>query len=85
MAFTEPRDTSYFKPRSMKDGLTLAEMARHVGCDPSWLRKLESQNRIPKAARVKRGKLNVRVWTPAQADEIKSIIAQHHPGRPKGS
>lgn len=85
MSFTEPRNTDYFKPRNMKDGLTLAEMARFVGCDPSWLRKLEAQNRIPKAARVKRGKLDVRIWTKPQANEIKKIIAQHHPGRPKGS
>lgn len=78
-----PRNVSYLKPRGRQDYLTLSEMAAFVERDPSWIRWLEKEGRIPKAARVTRGKISIRLWSPAQADEIKSIIAQHHPGRPR--
>jgi hypothetical protein len=76
------RDVNYLKPRGRKDYLTLAEMSRRVSRDPSWLRHLEREGRIPKAARVKRGAIEVRLWSPAQAVEIERIISQHRPGRP---
>ena len=79
---TVPRDVNYFKPERYKDYLTLAEMARAVRCDPSWLRKLERAGRIPEAQRVKRGSLMIRLWSPAQRDEIIDIISQHKVGRP---
>lgn len=79
---TVPRDTAYFKPVMYKEYLTLAEMARAVGCDPSWLRKLERAGRIPEAQRVQRGKLHIRLWSPAQRDEIIRIISEHRVGRP---
>ena len=56
-----PRDTGYFKPTKYKEYLTLAEMARAVECDTSWLRKLERAGRIPQAQRVQRGKLSIRL------------------------
>jgi hypothetical protein len=74
---------SYFKPPRFKDHLTLAEMAEFLPCDPSWLRHLEKEGRIPKAARVKRGKLHIRLWSPEQANEIKAIMATHRVGRPR--
>lgn len=77
-----PRDTGYFKPAKYKDFLTLAEMSRAVGCDPSWLRKLERAGRIPQAQRIQRGKLQIRLWSPAQRDEIIAIISEHRVGRP---
>lgn len=77
-----PRDISYFKPARFKEYLTLAEMSRFAECDPSWLRKLERAGRIPKAQRVQRGKLSIRLWSPEQRDEIVAIIAEHRVGRP---
>lgn len=79
---TMPRDISYFKPTQYRHFLTLAEMARAVNVDPSWLRKLERAGRIPEAQRVKRGKLHIRLWSPAQKDEIIEIIGSHRVGRP---
>ena len=78
------RDVSYLKPERYSDHMTLSEAAREVGVDPSWLRKLEADNRIPRAKRVKRGQLHVRMWSPTQVAEIKRIIANNKPGRPSG-
>ena len=78
------RDVSYIKPRDKQGFFTLSEAAEACGCDTSWLRRLESNDRIPKAARVKRGKLNIRLWTPEQVEEIKEILATHKVGRPAG-
>jgi hypothetical protein len=77
------RDVAYLKPKRFQHYLTLAEMAEHCERDPSWIRWLEAEGRIPRAQRVKRGKIMVRLWSPEQADEIKAIIATHHPGRPR--
>lgn len=79
---TVPRDVTYFKPDKYKNHLTLSEMARVVQCDTSWLRKLERAGRIPQAQRVQRGKLSIRLWSPAQRDEIIRIIGLHRIGRP---
>jgi DNA-binding transcriptional MerR regulator len=76
------RDVSYMKPRGKKEMLTISETAASLECDISWLRKLESQNRIPKAARVRRGQIMVRLWTPEQVEEIREILAHHKVGRP---
>lgn len=81
--FRQKRDVNYFKPRGRKDYLTLTELSIKVQRDPSWLRHLERIGRIPKAARVKRGKLLIRLWSPEQADEIERIISTHRVGRPK--
>jgi hypothetical protein len=77
-----PREMDYFKPARYRNHLTLAEMAREIPCDPSWLRKLERAGRIPMAQRVQRGKLSIRLWSPEQRDEIKKIMANHQVGRP---
>jgi len=77
------RDVTYLKPVKFQDYLTLAELAAFCARDPSWLRYLEKEGRIPEAQRVQRGQISVRLWSPAQADEIKAIIDTHHPGRPR--
>lgn len=79
------RDLNYMKPRGREDFLTLSELCERVERDPSWIRLLEREGRIPRAARVKLGKVHVRLWSPAQADEIEEIISQHRPGRPSNA
>ncbi len=77
-----PRDISYLKPPKFKHYLTLSEMAEFVPCDPTWLKFLEREERIPKAQRVQHGQLMVRLWSPEQAEEIRTIIDGHKVGRP---
>jgi hypothetical protein len=77
-----PRDVNYLKPPRFRDHFTLSELCAWVEKDPSWIRQLERDGRIPRAARVKRGKIQVRLWSPAQVDEILEILSTHRPGRP---
>lgn len=79
------RSLDYLKPKRFKNYMTLSEVALFVPVDPSWLKRLEAEGRIPIAARVPMGKLEVRLWSPAQAEEIKRIIEGHHVGRPPKS
>lgn len=79
------RNIQYLKPPKFKDHLTLGELCEYVERDPSWIKQLERDGKIPKAQRVQRGKLSIRLWSPAQADEIISIIALHRPGRPSNA
>jgi hypothetical protein len=76
------RDTGYLKPKKFQNYLTLSELAERVQRDPSWIRILEREERIPKAQRFQRGQISIRLWSPAQAEEIERIIATHRPGRP---
>lgn len=79
------RDVGYLKPVKFQDHFTLAELSAHVQRDPSWIRQLEKDGRIPKAQRIKRGKISIRLWSPEQAAECKRIIDTHHPGRPRSA
>lgn len=81
----DPRDLGYMKPHNYQGHMTLTEVAREVGCDSSWIRKLERAGRIPKATRVQRGELMVRLWSPEQVAEIKQIKSTHRVGRPAQS
>lgn len=76
------RDMSYLKPPKFRNHVTITELSRIVGRDISRLRQLEREGRIPEAARVERGTLQIRLWSPAQVEEIKDIISQLRPGRP---
>jgi hypothetical protein len=76
------RNLSYMKPPRFKDYLTLSELCEEVDRDPSWIRKLEADGKIPKARRVTRGKLEIRLWSPAQLSEILVILDNMRPGRP---
>jgi len=79
------RNVDYMKPSGFKDWFTLAEASRECSRDPSWLRKLESENRIPKAKRVKVKSLSVRLWSPQQIEEIKLILSGLRRGRPSSA
>lgn len=76
------RNLDYMKPAKFKDYMTLSELCEHVKRDPSWIRELERQGKIPKAKRVPRGKLEIRLWSPKQAEEIIEILSEMRPGRP---
>lgn len=77
------RDVDFMKPAKFKDYLTVTELSREVNRDVSWLKELERDDRIPQAARVKVGKLSVRLWSPKQVEEIRKILSTLRPGRPK--
>lgn len=78
------RDVSFFKPAQFQDYVTISELSRLVGKDISWLRRLERAERIPKASRVKRGELEIRLWSPLQVEEIREILSTLKMGRPSG-
>ncbi len=80
-----PRTLDYMKPKRFKNYLTLTELALFIPADPSWIRRLEKEGRIPEAQRVPMGALMIRLWSPAQARETQSIIEGHRLGRPKNS
>lgn len=67
-------DFSRWKPDDKQDWLTMTELARHVGRDVSWLRRLDRKGQLPKAARFKVGRLSVRLYSPRQADQIFQIF-----------
>lgn len=59
-----------WKPADKQDWMTVMELARHVGRGARWLRKLDRQGQLPKAARFKVGRLSVRLYSPRQQAEI---------------
>lgn len=80
------RDVTFMKPKGHENWLTITELSVRVKKDISWLRKLERENRIPKAKRFKHGDLRVRLWSPVQVEEIAEILSKLKRGRPrKGS
>lgn len=83
MGYLNRNPTSYFKPEKFRDYFSLSELSEHINMDSRWIRRLEADGRIPKATRVSWGKLKVRLWSPAQVEEILSIVAEHRPGRPR--
>lgn len=76
------RDMSYLKPPKFRNHVTITELSRIVKRDISRLRQLERDDRIPKATRVERGTLQIRLWSPEQVEEIKDIVSKLRPGRP---
>lgn len=82
------RNMNYIKPEGFEKYFTLIELSRKVGKDSRYLRKLENDDRIPKAHRVPLGKsevITMRLWSPMQVKEIKQILSRMKPGRPVGS
>lgn len=76
------RDVSYMKPHKFRNYLTLTELCDKVKRDMSWIKKLEKEDRIPQAKRVKFGQLEVRLWSPEQVKEIEEILSNMRVGRP---
>jgi hypothetical protein len=78
-----PLEVDHLKPEKFKGYLTLGELAREVGKDPSWIKKLERKGRVPEAKRHRIGKIQVRLYSPGAVQEMKQIFAAMRPGRPK--
>jgi len=76
------RDVTHFKTKRFPEHMTVMEVARAVNRDRSWILKLEKDGRIPKARRVQAGDISVRLWSPEQVEEIKSVLEKMKPGRP---
>ena len=75
------RDVSYMKPKKFRHYMTLHEVSQAVNRDRTRILQLEKEDRIPIASRVKVGKLEVRLWSPAQVDEIRDVFSKMKPGR----
>lgn len=79
------RDMAYMKPEGYEKFMTLTEVSRAVGRDTRWIRRLENENRIPKAYRVQAGELQVRLWSPEQVNEIREVLSNMRRGRPRNA
>ena len=71
-----------WKPRNMRDHLTMTELARRVGRDRSRIKQLEQAGVLPKPVRVTVGELQVRLYSPADVRKIERHFAAAKPGRP---
>jgi hypothetical protein len=78
------RSVKHFKTKRFPNHMTITEVARACDRDISWIRKLEKDGRIPKAQRVQAGAIMVRLWSPTQVEEIKTVISNMKTGRPRG-
>jgi DNA-binding transcriptional MerR regulator len=75
---------TYVKPAKFKNYLTIGELSDYLGVGTIWLRKLERQDRIPKPSRLKiTDSYSIRLYSPSQVEEIRSILATHRVGRPR--
>jgi hypothetical protein len=79
------RDMAYIKPPKFRNHVTITELSRIVNRDTRRIRQLEKEGRIPEAVRVERGTLLIRLWSPAQVEEIKDIISKLRQGRPRNA
>jgi hypothetical protein len=79
------RDLDYLKPVRFRHYFTVKELADYVDRDPSWIKRLERDGRIPVATRITKGELQIRLWSPEQVDEIEIILSAMKPGRPPGT
>lgn len=70
-----------FKPEKYAHYLSLRELALYVERDPSRILKMERAGKINPPARIKRGELSIRLYSPEQAEEIKKFFATVKRGR----
>lgn len=76
------KDMAFVKPEGREDYMTLVEVCAMLKRDPSWIRQLEKEGRIPKAHRVRMGTLRIRLWSPRQVEEIQEVLSKMKRGRP---
>ena len=70
-----------WKPKTMRNHLTMTELCRVVDRTPARIKQLERVGRIPAPARVKVGRLQVRLYSPAEVTKIKVHFQNAKPGR----
>lgn len=73
------------KPKGFEDYLTVMEVARIINRDRSALARLEKKGKLPKPIRVKVGRLQVRLYSPEEVEQIVEYFKNIKPGRPKES
>lgn len=74
-----------WKPKGYEDWLTLGELSIALKKDRDYLRKLEREDRLPIPKRIRRGALEVRLYSPAQVEEARMILSRMRPGpKPQG-
>lgn len=76
------RRVQQWKPKGYEDWLTLGELSVKLNKDKDYLRRLERDDRLPIAKRVRRGELEIRLYSPAQVAECQQIMSRMRPGRP---
>jgi hypothetical protein len=79
----QAKQVANWKPVKFQHYLTIGEVSRILKKDPSWIKKLERDDRLPIPVRVQRGELEVRLYSPEQVEEMREIFRRMKPGRPK--
>jgi hypothetical protein len=82
-----PVPVEALKPDTLKDYKTVIEVCRIIKRDKKVLTRLEKNGRIPSPIRVKRGMLQVRLYSPTEVEQIKKYLEEHpsrHPATGRG-
>jgi len=74
---------SRIKPKGFEDYLTVMEVARLVKRDRSALARAEKRGKLPRPIRVKVGRLQVRLYSPEEVEQVIEHFKNVKPGRPK--
>jgi hypothetical protein len=78
----QPDDSERWKPKGLRDHLTINEVAKKVGRDTSRIRQLEKGGKIPAPIRVRVGRLRVRLYSEQEAAKIAEHFKNAKTGRP---
>lgn len=74
-------DFDRWKPKNMRNHLTLTELCREVDRTRSRIKQLEKSGVLAAPARVKVGELKVRLYSPKEVAKIKAHFKSAKPGR----
>lgn len=66
----------WMKPQKYRHYKTVKELACALHVDPLTLKRLERAGTIPEPARVSRGLLRIRLYSPENEEEIKRILKE---------
>ena len=74
-------DFNRWKPKNMRDYLTMTELCREVDRTRSRIKQLEAEGVLAAPVRVKVGELSVRLYSPREVAKIKTHFKNAKPGR----